>query len=1165
MSTAVAPATGKKAGHDRPREYANAWALIRHYIGNRRTVRAAVILLVVEAIFATIEPFPIAYLIDYFHHSHHALHNLGLPDIHLTRLHMMLLVTGAIVVIAAINSASDSGAEIYLARAGRVLGYNLRDAMYSHLQRLSLSYHDRRRTGDVLTRVTGDVLVIEEFVIESFSDLVGSFLVLVLAFVVIALRSWKIALVALIVVPMLGATSAHFSKKIKAASKLQRAREGELASTAHEMLNAIRLVQSYGRGKVDRDRFAEQSDQSMQAAMRSALSQAAFSFSIALVEAAAIIAIVWIGVWLLDRNVITVGVLILFILLVQNMFKPSRRIVSEWNMVGKTLASVERIRDLLDRVPTVTDAPDAVAAPTFTGRLTFDRVSFTYHADGDAADGASPAEAERRVLHDISFEAEPGAVVAIVGPSGAGKSTIAQLVPRLYDPDEGAVRIDGADIRHYTLESLRRQVSLVLQDTVLFSGTVADNIGYGIADATKEQIVAAARLANAHDFITELPEGYGSLLGERGVNLSGGQRQRIAIARAFIRESPLLILDEPTTGLDAHSSHLVIDALGTLMRGKTTILISHDLGLVRRAEVVHVIEDGRIVQSGSHADLLRAGGVYADLSARRSGLDGSPGGSTMPLTADTAAPPGTVPAQARPEAPRTGNGEISHRRPASTAALYLPQKSVRVPGTLAERLPGLTAALDESWARAAVGHLLLGRDDPAAVTCRVGPVWLREDGSCQVRYTVVIGDDTGGRTATVSARVLPNAADGRLTAPPFGRAPATGANGWAVRPGLAAWDRGTGVVLRAFPYDPDLPTLPAALDPAAIGPVLGRAMPEVAGEQSVAWCEVSVAHYPREGPCVLRYHAQAGPDDAVPQPLAYGKVYPDARGALVSQVLTLLAGGLVLYPGTGKVRLPCLLAYLPEFRLVLTEAIRGTAALPALLAGLRPANGASSPQSNEPPARVLDMISAAGAAAAALHAVRPGPGQPSLPDSLSVRTLADELTSLRPELALVQPIWPDVAARVTTAVTELSEQGSRADGRPPVLSHGDFTPGQLLADLDGSGELGLVDFDAACQAEPALDLGRFLAYLHVTAVRRAGPGVRPALANLTAAFLDSYDRATCAAVGPGLGVDWETRQRVAAFRAAHLARLALRACRRLKEDRAAIALDLLAARDTGME
>lgn len=1161
MTTAVAPATGKKAGHDRRdrrREYANAWALIKHYIGNRRTVRAALILLVVEAIFATLEPFPIAYLIDYFHHSHHALHNLGLPDIHMTRLHAMLAVTGAIVVIAAINSAADSGAEVYLARAGRVLGYNLRNAMYTHLQRLSLSYHDRRRTGDVLTRVTGDVLVIEEFVIESFSDLVGSFLVLILAFVVIGLRSWKIALVALVIVPMLGAVSNRFSKKIKAASKLQRVREGELASTAQEMLSAIRLVQSYGRGKVDHDRFAEQSDQSMHAATRAAFAQAAFSFTIALVEASSIIAIVWIGIWLLDQNVITVGVLVLFILMVQNMFKPSRRIVSEWNMVGKTLASVERIRDLLDRVPTVTDAPDAVPAPAFTGRLAFDRVSFTYHADGEPADGASPAEAERRVLHGISFEAEPGAVVAIVGPSGAGKSTIAQLVPRLYDPDEGAVRIDGADVRDYTLESLRRQVSLVLQDTVLFSGTVADNIGYGVADATMEQIAAAATLANAHDFISELPEGYDTLLGERGVNLSGGQRQRISIARAFIRESPLLILDEPTTGLDAHSSHLVIDALAILMRGKTTVLISHDLGLVRRAEIVHVIEDGRIVQSGSHEDLLRAGGVYADLSTRRAGLDGSFGGSTVPLTADAAMAP-AVPAHGRPQPPRTGNGSISHRGPAS-----LPRKSLRVPAALAERLPGLTAALDESWARTAVGRLLLGRDDPAAVGCQPGPVWLREDGSCDVRYTAVIEDDAGFRTATVSARVPPDGAGGRpVTAPSSGRAQRAGAGDWTVRTGLAAWDRETGVILHAFPYDPGLPTLPAALDPTAIWPVLGRDLPAAGGGPAVPWCEVSVAHYPREGPCVLRYHLQPAAEEAAHRPLAYGKVYPDDHGVLVSRVLTLLGGGLPLYPGPGRVRLPGQLAYLPELRLALTEAIPGTAALPSLLAGLRQTD---SSRPGGPPADVAGMISAAGAAAAALHGIRLEPGPPPLlPDSLPVRTLADELTSLRAELAVVGPVWPDVAAQAATAVTELSGQAADSAGRPPVLSHGDFTPGQLLIDLDGPGELGLVDFDAVCRAEPALDLGRFLAYLHVAAVRRAGPGVRPALGSLTSTFLDSYDRAARATAGLAFGIDQETRRRVAVFRAAYLARLALRACRRLKEDRARTALDLLAARDTGME
>jgi hypothetical protein len=647
------------------------------------------------------------------------------------------------------------------------------------------------------------------------------------------------------------------------------------------------------------------------------------------------------------------------------------------------------------------------------------------------------------------------------------------------------------------------------------------------------------------------------------VNLSGGQRQRIAIARAFIRESPLLILDEPTTGLDAHASHLVINALGTLMRGKTTVLISHDLGLVRRAEVVYVIEDGRIVQSGSHEDLLRAGGVYAELSTRRAGLDGSFGGSTVPLAAD-AVPAGTVPAQIRPS---TGNGSSSYWSSAAGPAPSLPHKSVRVPAALAERLPGLAAVLDEPWARAAVGRLLLGRDDHAALTCRPGPVWLREDGGCDVRYTAVIEDGAGCRTATVSARVPPTGAGGRpVTARASGPAPRAGTGDWAVRSGLAAWDRETGVVLHAFPHDPGLPTLPAALDPTAVWPVLARHVREAGAGPGVPWGEVSVAHYPREGPCVLCYHLQPGSDEAAPRPVAYGKVYPDDHGVLVSRVLAVLDGGLQPGPGPGRVRLPRPLAYLPELRLLLTEAIAGTAALPSLLAGLRPAAGAPSPQPDEPPDRAAGMISAAGAAAAALHAVRPGPGpSQSLPDALPVRTLADELTSLRAELAVVQPIWPDVAARVATAVTELWEQASRPAWHPPVLSHGDFTPGQLLASLDGHGELGLVDFDAACQAEPALDLGRFLAYLHVTAVRRAGPDARPALGNLAAAFLDSYDQAARAMPGPGLGLDPETRRRVGAFRAAHLARLAMRACRRLKDDRARIALDLLAAGDTDPE
>jgi ABC-type multidrug transport system fused ATPase/permease subunit len=348
--------------------------------------------------------------------------------------------------------------------------------------------------------------------------------------------------------------------------------------------------------------------------LKAANIQAQFSFIIAIVEALSIGAVVWLGVWLVDRDSITVGTLVLFVLLLQNMFKPARKIVSEWYKIGKVFASVERIDDLFEREIGVHDRPGAIDAPMLSGKLTFDHVDFTYPAEHE--DG-SVADSRPQVLHDISFEVAPNEVLALVGYSGSGKSTIAQLIPRLYDPDSGAVLVDDINVKWLTLASLRSQVSLVLQETLLLSGTVAENIGYGVDGATPERIQAAAIMANAHDFIMELPDGYDTPLGERGSTLSGGQRQRLAIARAFIRETPILILDEPTTGLDAESANLVINALRSLMRGRTTLIISHDLGLLRCADRILVISGGQIVESGTHDDLLRNGERYADLYARQ--------------------------------------------------------------------------------------------------------------------------------------------------------------------------------------------------------------------------------------------------------------------------------------------------------------------------------------------------------------------------------------------------------------------------------------------------------------------------------------------------------------------------------------------------------------------
>ena len=467
--------------------------LFRRFMGSRKVYVVALILLTIESATAVIEPYPIAYVIDFLQGARPSLRDLGWPTfVPSERTETLILLTIAIIGIAAVNSAADSLTEVCMARGGRSLGYHMRVAMYSHLQRLSLAYHDQKRTGDVLTRVTGDVLVVEDFVVKSVSNIAGSFLVLFGSFALLLYQSWMVALVALVVVPLLAGISSYFSRRIKTASKTQRTREGELASTTQEMLSSIRLVQSYGRGKVDLERFSDQTAKSMKASLWAANIQAQFSFVIAIVEAGAISAVVWLGVWLVDRDAITIGTLVLFVLLLQNMFKPARKIVSEWYKIGKVFASMERIEDLLDREPGVRDLPDAVESHRLSGKVSFDSVSFTYPAEHE--DG-SRAESRPQVLRDISFEVAPAEVVALVGHSGAGKSTIAQLVARLYDSDEGAVLVDDVDVRRLTLASLRSQVSLVLQDTLLLSGTVAENIAYGIDDATPERIERAARLA----------------------------------------------------------------------------------------------------------------------------------------------------------------------------------------------------------------------------------------------------------------------------------------------------------------------------------------------------------------------------------------------------------------------------------------------------------------------------------------------------------------------------------------------------------------------------------------------------------------------------------------------------------------------------------------------
>jgi ABC-type multidrug transport system fused ATPase/permease subunit len=534
-------------------------------------------------------------------------------------LRVLAVITVALVVLTMLNSLCDSLAEIYLAQGGRKVGYNLRVFLYGHLQKLSLSFHSQSRTGDILTRVTSDVAAVENFIIGNLSDFVGSVLALVVRMAAIFWIAWQVGIVALIIIPLMGLISNYFSNLIKTASKKLRSSEGELASAAQEMLASIRVVQVYGQGDYEQSMFSGQSQKAMNAALEAATYQARFSWVISVFGAISTSAVIWVGTWLVFGRPfqMQVGDLSRFIVWIDEMFKPSKRLISEWNAFGKLYASLERINDLIELKPDVQDKPGAIAVPSLNGQIEFRNVVFSYPSiepskkKGDAK--------SRPTLNGLSFTIKPGQVIALVGHTGAGKSTVAQLIPRLYDPNEGQILIDGRDIRDYTLESLRAQMSMVLQESILFTGTIVENIAYGRPDATGIEIIEAAKDANADEFISKFEDGYYAILAERGANLSGGQRQRIAIARAFVRDTPILILDEPSTGLDAESTDLVLQALRKLMKGKTTIIISHELNLIRDADQIIVIKEGQVEQIGTHDELIRAGGLYANLYIMQSG------------------------------------------------------------------------------------------------------------------------------------------------------------------------------------------------------------------------------------------------------------------------------------------------------------------------------------------------------------------------------------------------------------------------------------------------------------------------------------------------------------------------------------------------------------------
>jgi ATP-binding cassette, subfamily B, bacterial len=506
----------------------------------------------------------------------------------------------SVALIAVVGAVSSYLENRLTSSVGQWVMHDLRRTLYHHIHRLSLAEHDEKRTGDLISRVTSDIDAIQDFVTSALLGILTDVLTLLGIIGVMLYLSWRFTLISLAIAPLLFGVVFFFTRRIKKASRELRKKESELVSTVEEVFSSIRVVKAFAREDYEEQRFERQSLENVETALIARRIKMKLSPVVEIIVATGTCLMLGYGARLVLAGLLTSGDLVLFVFYLGKMYKPMRDLSKMTNTVSKASVGFERIREVLETEDGVRDLRRARRAPSFKGKIEFDKVSFGY----------TP---ETLILKDISFVIEPGQVAAFVGPTGSGKTTIINMVARFYDPLSGEVKIDGTNIRDYTMKSLRQQISFVLQETLLFRAPIWQNIAYGRPEASRSEIIVASELANAHEFIEKMPDGYDTMVGERGITLSGGQRQRVAIARAIIRNAPILVMDEPTSGLDAQSERLVFEALDRLMEGKTSIVIAHHLATIQRANVIFVVKDNSLVERGTHEELLAAGGFYKEL------------------------------------------------------------------------------------------------------------------------------------------------------------------------------------------------------------------------------------------------------------------------------------------------------------------------------------------------------------------------------------------------------------------------------------------------------------------------------------------------------------------------------------------------------------------------